>query len=325
MGVLRTRLLLDNDAVSEVYVGNRTPTRAQAALAEAGIEARAMSIEQLFARRPDALVIATATAAHGELLRRGIDVSRAIMCEKPIASTLEETLKIVEAAADARVPLQIGFMRRHDPGFRAARDAVRTGDVGTIYSIRIVSHDHEVGSDAFIEGSGGIFQDLCVHDFDVVRWLTGEDFVRVSAFGAVREHEQYARHGDFDTCLISGVLEGGALVSISGTRHDPRGYDFRVEVFGSRDSLAVGLSSQSPLNTIDEPKLLSGPVFRGFRDRFDAAFVAETNAFVDLVAGIGENSAPPEAAVAAYEVALAAERAARDGSTVRIPATKVAK
>src|SRR4051794_34610202 len=110
MGLLRTRLLLENDAVSEVYVGNRTPERAQAALAEAGIEARAMSIERLFARRPDALVIATATAAHADLLRQGIDLGRPIMCEKPIASTLGETLTIVEAAADAHAPLQIGFM-----------------------------------------------------------------------------------------------------------------------------------------------------------------------------------------------------------------------
>jgi myo-inositol 2-dehydrogenase / D-chiro-inositol 1-dehydrogenase len=313
MGLLRARLLSEHPEVSHVYVGNRSRERGRVAVAESGIAAEAVSIDELFDQDVDAFVIATATSAHAELLRRCLDQRKPVLCEKPIAQSLAETLELTRAFAHAQAPLQIGFMRRFDAGFRAARAAILDGAVGTVYCIRIVSHDHEVGSPEFIEGSGGIFQDLCVHDFDIVRWATGDEFLRVSAYGAVREHDHYGERGDFDTCLVSAELTSGILVSISGCRHDPRGYDFRLEVFGSRDSIAVGLCARTPLNTLDQPSLLAGLVYRGFGDRFADAFVQETNTFVELAQGRVGNPAPPEDAVAAYRVALAAERSAREG------------
>lgn len=318
MGMIRASLLSQTPEVSRVLVGGRTAERAHAAVSEAEIDAEPMAIEDVFEAEPDAFVVAVATAAHESVLQRCLEHRKPVLCEKPLADSLEGTLSLVEEAKSLGVPIQVGFMRRHDPGFAAAREAVRDGALGTVYCIRIVSHDHEVGTDEFAEASGGIFQDLCVHDFDIVRWICGSEFEWLSATGAVREHQQYARIGDWDTCLIGGQLENGALVSISGCRHNPRGYDFRLELFGSRDSIAVGLTGQSPLRTVDEPGLLHGPVFRGFRDRFHTAFANETAAFVLLASKRGANPAPPEDAVAAYRVALACEESARDRRVVNL-------
>lgn len=318
MGLIRATFLAQLPEVSRVLVGARDVGRARAALTEAGIDAVAMGIDDVFESEPDAFVVAASTAAHEAILRRGIEQRKPVLCEKPISDSLEGTLSVIDDAHELGIPVQVGFMRRHDPGFAAARAAVFGGSVGTVYCIRIVSHDYAVGSAEFAEASGGIFQDLCVHDFDIVRWICGSEFAWVSAAGAVREHQHYARIGDFDTCMISAQLESGVPVSIGACRHDSRGYDFRLKIFGSRDSIAVGLTSRSPLRTVDEPRLLTGPVFTGFRDRFATAFELETAAFAALAAGREANPAPPEEALAAYRVAIACEASARDHQIVSL-------
>jgi myo-inositol 2-dehydrogenase / D-chiro-inositol 1-dehydrogenase len=217
------------------------------------------------------------------------------------------------------VELQIAFQRRFDPGFRRARDLVAGGGLGTVYSLRMSAHDHEPSDERYIPTSGGIFRDLHVHDFDMARWLTGLEAVEVYATGSVRAWERFARFDDVDTSAIVVTLAGGVPVLVSGSRHDPAGYDFRAEILGSEASVAVGIDDRTPLLSLEpgvEPP--SGRPYVGFLDRFREAFLAETAAFVDLVHGRGPNLCPPAEALEALRVAEACDRSWRERRPVAL-------
>lgn len=316
MGALRAQLLANSDHVTQVLLGNRDIERAVAAATHPKISP--MSIEDVFRNEPEAYVVAVATAAHAAVLERCIEAGRPVLCEKPISDDLAESVRLVALAQERACEIQVGFMRRSDPGFKAAHDAVEIGSVGTVYCLRIISHDHEVASDEFMATSGGIFKDLMVHDFDMVRWLTGQELQVVYGSAAIRAHSKFAKYGDFDTCAVHAQLTDGALVTMNGCRHNPCGYDFRLEILGSRDSIGVGLSQRTPLKTPDEPEIFSGPPYQGFLDRFATAFRLEVDSFVRLVGGEGPNVAPAESAIEALRAAIASEISVRERRPVLI-------
>ncbi len=235
MGELRARLLGPH---AEVVLAGGDAERTRRVADAAG--ARAASVEEALGERPDAVVIASATDRHSEHIRLAAALGVPVLCEKPLALTLDEARDAVEALAG--VPAQIGFQRRFDPGLRALRAA----DVGTVYSVRITDRDASVSPEHFIPGSGGMYRDMHVHDFDLARWLTGREVARVYATGTVRKHERYARHGDVDTAAIVLTMDDGVLVTIDGLRHDPRGQDVRVEIAGSEDVVRGLLGPDRP-------------------------------------------------------------------------------
>jgi len=204
---------------------------------------RAGTVESALEARPDAVVISSATPDHPAQIRACAARRLPMLCEKPIALTMRETRDALDAAGDL---LQVSFQRRFDPGFAEARQLVVDGALGTLYCIRMNAYDHEPSPEHFIPGSGGIFRDLHIHDFDVARWLTGVEVERVYAVGAVRRWERFARHGDVDTSAILLTMADGLPVVITGSRHDPRGHDFRLELLASEDSIAVGLDERTP-------------------------------------------------------------------------------
>ena len=273
------------------------------------VGARAATVEVALGEKPDAVVIASATDRHPEHIRLAAALGVPVLCEKPLALTLEEARDAVDALA--AVPAQIGFQRRFDPGLQALRAA----DVGTVYSIRITDRDASISPEHFIPGSGGMFRDMHVHDFDIARWLTGREVARVYATGTVRKHQRYARHGDVDTAAIVLTMDDGVLVTIDGTRHDPRGQDVRLEIVGSEDVVAAGFSDRMPLRGFDgwTP---SAAGWESSWDRFADAFVAETEAFVKLVREGGESPCSPLDALAALEVAVACDRSRATGLPV---------
>ncbi len=304
MGELRARTLR---AHGEVVLAGSDASRTQR-LADA-VGARAATVSEALGERPDAVVIASATDRHLEHIRLAAALGVPVLCEKPLALTVEEARTAVEALNG--VLAQVGFQRRFDAGFRALRAA----DVGTVYSIRITDRDASISPEHFIPGSGGMFRDMHVHDFDLARWLTGREVARVYATGTVRKHERYARHGDIDTAAIVLTMDDGVLVTIDGTRHDPRGQDVRVEIAGSDDVVAAGFSDRTPLRGLDGWT----PAHAGWEsssDRFADAFVAETEAFVTLVREGGESPCSPSDALAALEVAVACDRSLATGVPV---------
>jgi myo-inositol 2-dehydrogenase/D-chiro-inositol 1-dehydrogenase len=242
-----------------------------------------------------------------------------VLCEKPVGLTLTETQQVIDRAARTGSAIQIGFQRRFDAGLRAVHDRVHDGRLGTLYSVRMMSHDHQPSDAAFIAASGGIFRDLHVHDLDLLAWLTGSPVATVYATATVREHVRYVDAGDADVSLIHAVTESGVQASIHGARHDPRGHDVRVEAFGSRDSVAAGLTERTPLLPLDGPTAEHPPAlpYTGFVDRFREAFRTETSAFLDLVGG-APNPCPPTSALDSLRAAIACELSLRRAEPVRV-------
>lgn len=313
MGAIRVEDLVDR---STVLVANRTMPRAVDLAERFG--AAAVGYEQAAEVEADGYVLATSTASHAGLFESLIATGRPILIEKPLALTLEESRQMAQLAEAAGSTVQVGFQRRFDPEIAQCQRLIAQGQVGTLYSMHMVAHDHEPGPAEFIAGSGGIFEDLHVHDFDLIRWMTGSEVESVYATRRLRVWQQYGTINDGDASLIHLTTTSGVQVAITGTRHDPVGHDVHMEVFGSHDSIAVGLGGRAPLHAMAAEANFNRNPYRGFVDRFREAFRQETRAFVDLVTGTRDNPCPPQAAIEATRIALACEQSARTGAVVRV-------
>jgi myo-inositol 2-dehydrogenase/D-chiro-inositol 1-dehydrogenase len=318
IGFFHARTLLALEGVSSLTLADSDLGRASDVAAELGVMA-AESPESLVESGVDALVIATATPAHAPMLGLAAAAGLPAFCEKPVALELAVLDDALTAVQRAGILVQIGFQRRFDAGYRAARDAVASGALGTLLVLRAATHDAAPPPEEYIATSGGIFRDLHIHDFDAIRHVTGQEIVEVYAEGAVRETAWFERQDDVDTAVAIMRLSGGALAILSGTRHDPLGYDVRLEVFGSNDSIAVGVDSRSPIRSV-EPGAPQPhePGYRGFLERFESAYRAELAAFVDTVRTGGDSACTLEEARANLLVALAADRSREERRPVSI-------
>ena len=240
-------------------------------------------------------------------------------CEKPITIDLATTAEVVEHVRAAGIQLQMGFQRRFDAGFSAARDLVADGSLGTLYVVRMAGHDPAPPHEDYIPASGGIFRDFSVHDFDALRFVTGQETVEVYADGAVLNFPQFERYGDVDTGVVALRLSGGSFGILSVTRHDPLGYDIRMELLGSGDSVVVGWDDRLPLRSI-EPGGRPAPddAYENFRQRFADAYRAEMHAFVDVAAGRRASPCTAEDALEAMRVAVACDRSRAEHRPVRL-------
>ncbi len=306
IGVFHATVLAEDHRVEEVVVGDVDAKRA-AALAER-IGGESGSIEEVIGSGLDAATIAATTSAHAGLINACLDAGLPAFCEKPVALGYEETVEIVDRVESSGAILQVGFMRRFDAGYREARRLIDTGALGTVYSMHMLGHDHEPPPEEYIPLSGGIFRDLHIHEFDVLRWLTRSEVEEVFAQGSVRKFDMFARHGDFDTSAIMVRMKGGVLAVITGGRHDPAGYDIRAEIFGSDDSICVGLDGRTPLRSV-EPGVAppEGQPYPGFLERFEQAYRDELTHFLDVVDGRAENPCTARDSLEALRIAMAAE------------------
>jgi myo-inositol 2-dehydrogenase / D-chiro-inositol 1-dehydrogenase len=276
------------------------------------------SPEALLAARPDAVVIAAATPAHADLLHMAADASVAAFCEKPIALDLAATDDVIDHVNRSGIFVQIGFQRRFDAGYRAAREAVRSGAVGDVHMVRLATHDPAPPPEAYLAASGGIWRDLAIHDFDIAAWVVGRPVIEVFADG-VANATLFARHDDVDAACALLRFEGGILGVVTAGRHDRRGYDVRMEVFGLRDSVAVGWDARTPLRSL-EPGFEGSaqPGYSGFLERFEPAYRAELWAFLSAVNDRAASPCPVTDARQALAVALAADRSCREHRPVRV-------
>jgi myo-inositol 2-dehydrogenase/D-chiro-inositol 1-dehydrogenase len=194
-----------------------------------------------------------------------------------------------------------------------------SGALGNLLLARLATHDPAPPPEAYIAASGGIFRDLHIHDFDALRFVTGEEIVEVYADGAVRETAWFAEAGDVDTAAAVVRLAGGALGVLTGTRHDPLGYDVRLEVFGTRDSIGVGLDDRCALRSVEPgAPAPAGPGYGNFLERFEGAYRAELAAFVEAVRLGGPSPCTLAEARAALAAALAADRSRAERRPVSI-------
>jgi myo-inositol 2-dehydrogenase/D-chiro-inositol 1-dehydrogenase len=307
IGSLHASTLLALDGVAAVTLADADAGRARDVAGRLGVHAVG-SADSLLAAGIDALVIAAPTPAHAPLLRLAADAGLPAFCEKPVAldvATLDEVLAYVERAG---ILVQIGFQRRFDSGFRAVRDAVASDAVGNLLVLRAATHDPVPPAESYIAESGGIFRDLHIHDIDAIRFVTGQEIVEVYADGAVRESPWFERHDDVDAAVAVLRLDSGALVILSGTRHDPLGYDVRLELYGTADSLVAGLDERSPLRSVEPGAAPAGAAYASFVERFAPAYRAELVTFVEAVRTAGASPCTLADSRAALLVALAADR-----------------
>jgi myo-inositol 2-dehydrogenase/D-chiro-inositol 1-dehydrogenase len=307
IGAFHARTLASLPEVGRVTIADVEPSRGDVATAD-----------ELLAAGVEAVVIATPTIAHAPLLRLAASAGLPAFCEKPVALELDVLDSVIADVARAGILVQVGFQRRFDDEYLAARDAVAAGAIGTLLVLRAATHDPAPPSEAYIAGSGGIFRDLHIHDLDAIRFVTGQEIVEVYAAGAVRETAWFAAYGDVDAAAAVLTLEGGALAVITGTRHDPLGYDVRLEVFGTADSLAIGLAGRVPVHAPGTPAVRG---HADFLERFEAAYRAELAAFVATVRDGGPSACPLDAARAALAAAVAADRSRAERRPVRVGAT----
>ncbi|MFC7404577.1 Gfo/Idh/MocA family oxidoreductase [Georgenia alba] len=307
--------------VGEVVLADAAPGRAAevaARLGGHGTEARAAEVDALADAGLDGLVVASSTPTHAELVRRFVPLGVAVLCEKPLALDLETTAAVVAEAENHGALLAVGFQRRFDAGYRSAREALRTGKLGELRRAHVVTCDAAPPPEEFISASGGIFKDCLVHDFDVLRWLTGREVVTVHATGVNRGAAYFGAAGDVDEAAAVLTLDDGTLVTAQASRYNGAGYDVRAELAGTRGTVVVGLEDRAPVTSaepgVDYPP--PGPRWPNFWERFLPAYRAEVSAFVDLVDGRPADLAGPQDALAATRVAEAAGRSLAEGRPV---------
>jgi myo-inositol 2-dehydrogenase / D-chiro-inositol 1-dehydrogenase len=317
IGSLHARTLKESAEVSRLTITDVDRKRAAGKATELDAEL-ADSPQDVISAGVEALVIAAATPAHAELLHLAADAGVPAFCEKPIALDLNATDGVVEHVKRLGVLVQIGFQRRFDAGYRAARQAVDSGALGDVRLIRMATHDPAPPPPDYIAGSGGLWRDLAIHDFDIAPWVLGRAVTEVYADGEANE-SVFAEHRDVDAAGALLRFAGGAVGAFSAARNDPRGYDVRMEIFGMRDSVAVGWDDRTPLRSI-EPAMPapSKPGYRNFIDRFALAYRAELEGFLNAVKSGLESPCTVDDARRALVVAIAAERSLREHRPVRV-------
>ncbi|SFT94656.1 Gfo/Idh/MocA family oxidoreductase [Arthrobacter sp. ov118] len=278
------------------------------------------SVQALLASGVDGLVIATGTGTHPELITAGVDAGIPVFCEKPVALNVADALPVLDYIRDRRGVVQVGHQRRFDAGYLEARRAYRAGELGWIHSLRAVTCDMTPPPIEFLAGSGGLFRDCSVHDFDILRWLTGREIVEVYAKGSNNGDPAIGEAGDVDTALALVTFDDGTMGTVSASRYNGAGHDVRLEIQGSSGSLMVGLDDKTALASAEAGVTFpAGQPHRTFAGRFDQAYRSEMAAFIELILGDRENPCTPEDAVAASRVADAAQESLATGAPVRVP------
>ncbi|WP_333768603.1 Gfo/Idh/MocA family protein [Streptomyces sp. IBSBF 2435] len=323
IGAFHAGTLRAHPDVGELLVADADPARARQVAARHG--GRALPVDQLFAARPDAVVIASATAAHAGLIVRAAQAGVPAFCEKPIALDLAGTVAALDAASAADAVLQIGFQRRFDPGYLAARQAVAAGRLGRLHTVRTVSSDPAPPPPAYVPLSGGLYRDCLIHDFDILRWVTGRAVTEVYAAGTNVGADFFLAAGDADTAAVLLTLEGGVLATATATRYNAAGYDIRMELTGTEDQVAVGVTDRTPLASV-EPGAASPAraPWSGFLDRFGSAYRAELDTFLRVARGTEANPCEGRDALRALLVAEACEVSRRERRPVPVAEVEAA-
>ena len=266
----------------------------------------------------EAVLICSSTDTHADFIIPAAAEGKHIFCEKPVDYDISRVREAIAAAKTAGVKLQIGFCRRFDHNHRAVYDMVRSGKVGKVNLIKISSRDPEPPPVSYVKVSGGIFCDMMIHDFDMARFLAGEEVEEVSAIGSVLVDPAIGEAGDVDTAVVTLKFKSGAIGIIDNSRKAVYGYDQRVEVFGSRGAALNANDTPNTAVFYGAEGTVSSSCYQVMWDRYTGAFVSEMQAFAQAVS---ENQEPPvtgEDGLYPVLMAVAAAKSLREGRPVNI-------
>jgi inositol 2-dehydrogenase len=264
----------------------------------------------------EAVVIASPTPLHADMIEAAANAGKHVFCEKPISLDIERTYEAIEAARAAGVKLQVGFHRRFDPDYRRAWQKIAADEVGEVYLFRTSLRDMQAPGFDYIKGSGGFFADVTLHDFDTARWLIGE-IEEVIALGAALSDPGFEEVGDIDNAVVTVRFAGGALGVIDNSRVAGYGYECSSEVMGSRATLRVDNHRRASVETLT-PDSSHQDYVSDFVERFADAYAAGLESFARAVREDRDPEVSGADAAAAFVLAKAAERSHREGRAVRL-------
>lgn len=266
-----------------------------------------------------AVVIASSTDTHTELIMLAAAAGKAIFCEKPIDLDIDTARKGVNAAQQNGVHLSIGFNRRHDPSFGRLKEQIAAGTVGSIEHVMITSRDPSPPPGEYVLRSGGLFRDMMIHDFDMARWLLGEEPVEIYADGSVLIDDAIGNAGDIDSAVALLKTADGKLCSIHNSRRCSYGYDQRIEVFGSAGAISAGNKTASTVETANSAGFHTDVVLPFFLERYADAYRIQLDKFLRAVRGESVDLPDGQDGIQALVLADCAQASQRTGKPVTVP------
>ena len=277
------------------------------------------SIDDIMAAKDiDAVSICSPTDTHADIIERAAKANKAIFCEKPVDLSVARVRACLEVVKAHKTKLMIGFNRRFDPNFASVRKRIANGEIGEVEIVQITSRDPSPPPVSYIERSGGLFRDMMIYDFDIARFLLGEEPVTVSAFGASLVDPAIGKAGDVDTAVVILQTKSGKVCEISNSRRATYGYDQRIEAHGSKGMVAAGNVRETTVELAGAHGYTLDKALNFFLERYDAAYRSELDAFVTAVkSGVEPNPSGTDG-LQALILADAAHELWRTGNVVKI-------
>ena len=317
IGKVHAKAVTGNAKAKLVAVADAMPPAAKAIADQYGCEVR--TIEAILASADiDAVVICTPTDTHADLIEQFVKAGKAVFCEKPIDLSLARVKTCLSVVRANKGTLMVGFNRRFDPHFMAVKAEIAKGTIGAVEMVTITSRDPGAPPLDYIARSGGIFRDMTIHDFDMARWLLGEEITEVSAMAAVLVDAAIGKAGDSDSVQVMLKTASGKMAVISNSRRATYGYDQRIEVHGSKG--VVSAENQRPVSIeVATGAGYTRPALHDFfMTRYTEAYAAEIGAFIDAVGAQSAAAPSGEDGLLALALAEAALLSVKEGRMVKV-------
>ena len=317
IGKVHARSAMQNSRCKVMAVADVHPQAARA-LAD-GSGARVQSADEIIASPDiDAVIICSPTDTHADYIEAAARARKATLCEKPVDLSADRIAACLERIAPAGIPLMIGFNRRFDPSFDQLQQQLRAGRIGDIESVSIISRDPAPPTAEYIRRSGGLFRDMMIHDFDLARFLLGEEPVEVYAAGSALFDKNVRAEGDVDTAAALLKTARGAICQISCSRRASYGYDQRIEVHGAKGMLRAANIHLTTVECADQSGFHTDPLLNFFLERYMPAYQRELDHFIDAVASGATPSPSGWDGLLAQRLADAATESARTGRSIKL-------
>jgi myo-inositol 2-dehydrogenase/D-chiro-inositol 1-dehydrogenase len=317
IGKVHARAITSNAEAQLVAVADAAEAAAKELAGKYGCAIRSIDeIEQ--AADIDAVVICTPTNTHADLIERFARAGKSIFCEKPVDLSLARVKACLEVVEETGARLMVGFNRRFDPHFAAVRKAIDDGRVGDVEMVQIVSRDPGPPPVSYIRSSGGIFRDMTIHDFDMARFMLGEEPVEVMARASVLVDPAIGEAGDYDSVSVILTTASGRHCSISNSRRATYGYDQRVEVHGSKGAVAIENQRPVSIEVANADGYVRPPLHDFFMTRYTEAYAAEIATFIGAVRDGKMPSPDGRDGLLALALADAAVRSVAESRAVKV-------
>jgi myo-inositol 2-dehydrogenase/D-chiro-inositol 1-dehydrogenase len=318
IGRMHAQNLVRRSDARLLYVVDTKPEAARA-LAEPLGARQASEAEALADPAVQAVLIATSTGSHADLAIAAAHAGKAIFCEKPVDLTLSKVEACIREVRKAKVPMFVGFNRRFDPSFRSLKQRLDAGAIGELEQVIITNRDPGLPDLRFLASSGGLYLDFTIHDFDMARWLLGEEPVELFAWGAVLVDPRVRTEGrDIDSAMLLLRTASGKMCHINNTRRAVYGYDQRIEVLGSKGMLRAANLAPTTVESFGAQATCADNPWPNFQTRYAAAYDAELTSFISSVRRRKPAEIPPEDSRRVLLLCEAALKSSQTGKAVRI-------